>query len=214
MTQVTNNCPHCGAANAYGAAFCQNCGKGLPPALPTGPRVVGVDQAALTDAGFKLQTEELHKQAKKAAGVLLAIAILQFVVGGFLYLALSNAPQRGNIVFDPTMMLVSTVGVGIVYLGLFFWARRNPLPAAIVGLLVYLTLTVADIVAIAGMARDAGGQGGSGGYGSSSSSGPPMSIPWLKIIIVIILVQAIQAGLKHRKLLQQQRARMQGGFAA
>ena len=67
MTQV-NTCPHCGAANPAGAAFCESCGKALPSGVASTPRVVGGDAIASTAAGQQLQGEQLQKQAKRASG--------------------------------------------------------------------------------------------------------------------------------------------------
>ena len=70
------NCPHCGALNPGGAAFCESCGKALPNLTPTGPRIVSGNQFATSTVGRELQADELHKTAKKASGALLAVAII------------------------------------------------------------------------------------------------------------------------------------------
>jgi predicted amidophosphoribosyltransferase len=58
-------CPHCGAANPSTGTFCESCGKALPSAVASSPRVTSsVAGFAGTDAGRSLQAGELQKQAK------------------------------------------------------------------------------------------------------------------------------------------------------
>ena len=80
MTQ----CESCGASALPDAQFCEACGMALPSATVTTPRVVDAKGFATTTAGQRLQSEELHKQQKKAAGALLGAACLttlQSVIG-------------------------------------------------------------------------------------------------------------------------------------
>jgi hypothetical protein len=198
MTQATMNCPHCGAANAYASQFCQNCGKALPSVMPTGPRVVGSEGFATTAAGQQLQAEQLHKQARRARGALMAVAIIATVFAAILFF-LIPAVQRNAPSNNPQMQSFNqgmTIGVGIVavvFWGLYFWARSQPLPAAIVGLVLYGTLIVINIVTTI----SASAQGG-------QVRGSPVGC--VDIIIVAVLAQAITAGVQHRKLLKQQQA--------
>ena len=70
----------------------------------------------------------------------------------------------------------------MVFFALYFWARKQPLPASIVGLLVYVTMHLLDAIA------------------------DPTAIARgiiMKIIIIAILVNAIQAGVKYRQLQRQ-----------
>jgi hypothetical protein len=199
------NCPHCGAGNAIGAAFCASCGKALPSANPTGPRFVSSDATAITSAGLKLQTDELAKNAKKASGALLAVAIIQTVVGGILLAVFSSVPASSRTVINLPLFFGPVLGVGVIFWGLYFWSRRNPLPAAIVGLVVYVSIWVLDILgAIMMMANAPSGGGTSGNTGPNFS--PISSGIVIRIIIIAILVRAIRAGAQHRKLLRQQAA--------
>lgn len=167
-------CPHCGAANLTDAAFCASCGKAVPPVAGGGPRIITSADTAATGAGRTLQSEELQKQTKKAAGALLAVAILQAVVGTIiLAMAGRNVPPAGYVII---------YGVAAVFLGLYFWARKSPFPAAIVGLAVFVTLHLLEAIA------------------------DPTSIRngvIIKVIIIVVLVQAISAGAKHRQLLRE-----------
>jgi len=77
---TTTSCPHCGAVTSAGA-FCTQCGQALPAAGPSGPRVLEGPELEATSAGRRRQTEQLQKTARKAAGALLGVAILQAVFG-------------------------------------------------------------------------------------------------------------------------------------
>jgi predicted amidophosphoribosyltransferase len=50
-------CPHCQADNSPEAAYCKQCGKALPPPVPTGPRIIEGASLAQPQAGQRLQTE-------------------------------------------------------------------------------------------------------------------------------------------------------------
>ena len=181
MTQVVQvACPHCGAANPSTGAFCEACGKALPSAAPASPRVMtSADGFAATGAGRNLQSEELHKQAKKAAGALLAVAIIQAAFGALFVFALMPREVPAE---TRNIILVSVFGIAAVFFALYFWARKQPLPASIVGLILFVTVHLLDAVADpAALVRGL----------------------LMKIIIIAILVNAIQAGVKYRQLQRQ-----------
>jgi hypothetical protein len=189
---MTVSCPHCSAANPAGSAFCESCGKALPGAISGSPRVVTSGAVASTSAGLKLQSDEAHKQAMKAANALLAVAIIQTILGGVVYAIMASNPRAQGM----SVSLVVIFGVAALFWGLYIWARKNPLPAAIVGLAVYATLSLIDFVAgFAAMANSSG---------SDTALNNPLRGIVMKIIIIVVLVKAIQAGLLHRKLMQQQ----------
>lgn len=184
MTTTTIVCPHCGAESA-GGAFCESCGKALPAAMPGGPRVVSADAAPTTTVGRRMVGDELTRTQKKASGALLAVGILQLILGGILYAVVKNSPAAAENAAEINLTLAVVIGVGLIYFALYFWAKRSPLPAAIVGLVLYLTLLLIDAVA------------------------DPTSIARgiiIKIIIIVVLVRAIQAGLKHKQLLAMNEA--------
>jgi len=194
MTQAaTLPCPHCGVGNIAGSTFCGTCGKALPAAMPSGPRVLGKGDFATTAAGQKLQGDELIKTAKKASGALLAVAIIQTIIP-FLFYMLAQNTRRGAATFD-LLAIAILMGVAALFWGLWIWSRFQPLPAAIVGLVLYGTLLAINVVSTTSHMNENGRTGGGiGGIG----------IGWLDIVIIAVLVQAIQAGSKYRKLLQQQ----------
>jgi hypothetical protein len=169
-------CPHCGGANQREAAFCAACGKALP--VRSGPRVVGKGALASTSAGQKVQSEELQKTLKKASGALLTVAILQAVFGTIIVLI---ARQNTTI---PVTAYVMIYGIAAAFCGLYFWARVAPLPAAIVGLVLFVTVHLLDALA------------------------DPTALfrgIIVKVFIIAILVQAISAGVQYNRLKDSQR---------
>jgi hypothetical protein len=187
-------CPHCSAENAAIAQFCESCGKALPSLTTSGPRVVDGASFATTAAGQKLQSDELHKQAKKAAGALLTVAIIQTIICGVLVLV-ANSNNRLNVMTQNAAFL-GIAGGAVIFWALFFWARRQPLPAAIVGLVLYATLVMINVVvSINTASQNADHMPHGGGFGG-------IGIGWLDIIILAVLGQAISAGSKYRKMMQ------------
>jgi hypothetical protein len=190
-------CPHCRALNPVGSAFCESCGKALPTGATAGPRIIAGNQFATTAAGQKLQSDELEKQAKKAAGALLAVAVVQTAFGALVYFLLQNAGPQAAAAAQSTVVVV--FGVAVIFWGLYFWARKAPFPAAIVGLVVYVTLWLLDLIVWAVAISNHPGAAGTG----AAAAGPFNGII-IKIIIIAVLINAIKAGAKHRQLLRQQ----------
>ncbi len=182
---TTAACPHCGAESGVGAAFCQQCGKALPGAGRAEPRVIAPDAVAFTDAGRQLQCEELRQKARRAAVVLLAVAIIQTLVGvAVLALMYSTTSHDPAVQLQPVLPVV-LFGLAAFFYGLWFWARTHPLPAAIVGLVTYVSIIVA------------------GGVNDPST----LLRGWIvKLIIVVAFAKAIQLGLKHRALIDRMTA--------
>jgi hypothetical protein len=183
------SCPHCGASNPAGAAFCESCGKALPTMGATGPRVVSSDAAPATSVARGLLEDDLKKQMKKASTALLIVAILQAVFGPVaLMLMKSKAEQEagpGAVMEIEPIMYVIVFGLAIAFFALWLWSRVNPFAAAIVGLVLFVSVHLLDAVA------------------------DPTQLArgiLVKIIVIAMLVQAIKAGLQYRKLREQQAA--------
>jgi hypothetical protein len=184
MLQSTISCPHCNALGQNPGGFCTSCGKALPTAASSGPRVLGNKDLGSSGAARTLRTDELKAQARKAAGALMAVAVV-FAIYGTLF-GLGGAQLAGGQHFLSADVILNYV-VAALFLGLFFWARKSPLPAAIVGLVIFLTLqlymaTLDPILLTRGII--------------------------FKIVIIVVLIQAIQAGILSRKIEQEQRSQV------
>lgn len=191
MNATTVICPHCGDENPPDGQFCGACGKALPTPMSAGPRIVEGSGFASTTAGQKLQTDELHKQARKASGALLTVAIIQTTIAGVL-IFIANNNNRVDVMLENGIFL-GIAGCAVVFWVLYVWSRRQPLPAAIVGLVLYATLVTLNV--ITSMKQLSQGGAGGGGFGG-------IGIGWLDIVIIVILAKAIAAGSKYRKMSQ------------
>jgi hypothetical protein len=177
-------CPHCQAVNAPDAQFCEACGKAVAASVGAGgPRIVQEGEYAATDAGAALQSDLLQKDLKKTTGALLAVAILQVVVGTFVVVVSSGREVLGTQAkaANPAVPALSVYTIGAIFFGLYFWARKSPYPAAIVGLVVFVTVHLLDaLVDPAALLRGI----------------------VVKVIVIAVLVNAIKAGARHRELLR------------
>jgi hypothetical protein len=191
-TGATIACPHCSAANAAGAQFCETCGKALPT-MGGGPRVVTGSAFASTAAGQKLQSEELHKQARKAAGALLAVAIIQTIRVGIIVALASSEAHVSISRLLATNIVLSLIAFAVIFWAIYIWALKQPLPAAIVGLILYATLLALNVVTSVGQLSK--GNQGSGQFGG-------IGIGWIDIVILAVLIRAISAGSQYRKMMQ------------
>lgn len=181
-------CPHCQATVADTALYCDQCGNAVR-VEPGFPRFVdGGKQFATSAAGQTLQAEQLLTQAKSAFGALLAVGLLTILCGGILFAAADSLnPAQSQIEPGASRAILLITGVlGSIFIACAFWARKQPLPASITGITIYITIELIGAI-----------------------QNPALVIQgWpFKIIIIAILVRAIQAGLMHRRL----SARMEAG---
>jgi hypothetical protein len=191
---VSTPCPHCGAANPVGSAFCESCGKALPTSYAPGPRVVTAGTPGSSGVGRELLSDELRKKMNKSSGALLAVAIIWTVMGPVALWLEKEQMQRqnpGQVIEIYPIAYVIVFGIAAAFFGLWLWSRFQPFAAAIVGLVLFVSLWLLNIVV------------------------DPTQIYKgiiIKIIIVAVLVKAIQAGAEYRKLMAQQRPQPQRGF--
>ena len=179
-------CPHCQSTNVPGSNFCESCGKALPTGGSGGPRIVSKGGFASNDAGQSLQASDLKKKMNSARGGLLAVAIIQIIGGLLIYSLMSSAADNPRMQVDEDMLAILPIAIGVIaaiYFGLWFWAKSSPFPAALTGLILYVTLWVGEIL-----------------YNPEAIFQGIL----IKLIIVVVLSKAVQAGLEYRKL--QQRA--------
>jgi hypothetical protein len=207
-------CPHCGVESLFATAFCQSCGKALPSAQPSGPRIIGANEFAATASGKKLQIGELERQLKRASGALLAVAIIQTVVAMIAFAAAQAVSNRASLETGPgpeaaqkVLMVLTIVGCGVAaaFFCLYSWSQSQPLAAAIVGLVVYGTLIALNVfVAVSQASRQSGLNGSTGMRG--------IGVGWMDLVIIGILIRAISAGSAHHRLLRANAADSSSGI--
>lgn len=175
---VTIPCPHCRAVNPPDSRFCAGCGKAMPPAAASRPVIVGAKAFASSAPGRMLQLGELHRRARTARNALFGLGLLQLILGGALFAV-------GSVATDPEArrgltFIGAAVGIiGVIFIALGAWAGRNPLPAALCGLVLYCTLAIGDALA---------------------SPATLIQGIVIKVIIIAILAKAVSAGVRHRQL--------------
>ena len=170
-------CPHCGATDNFSnSLFCQHCHKALP--IPnSAPRLVESSGRPMTMAGHTAQIEEVSAQSGKGSGALLGAAIVQFIGGALAFFTAANTPGVNAQEAQVATMIV--VGLGVVFFVLYIWSHRQPLPAAIIGLSIYVLAHAVDAMA------------------------DPMQLfrgLLVKIVIVTVLCRSIAAAMKERDL--------------
>ncbi|MGC3970787.1 MAG: hypothetical protein QM775_26670 [Pirellulales bacterium] len=110
---------------------------------------------------------------------MIIVAVIQTIVGPLMVLSGAIPVARGTEGFVYGILF----GIAGAFWALALWSRKSPLPASIVGLVLYVSLHVLDAVV------------------------DPTTIAKgfiMKIFIIVLLVQAIQAGLKYRQFAASQ----------
>jgi len=179
-------CPYCQANNEADASFCAACGMALPRMEGTTPRVVAEGSIAATAAGQDVQGRQLKKKLKNACTALFAVAILQSLATLLVLFVLRSRyyPDGWDTASEEVQGAVQSViltmaGIAVAFAALGFWARKSPLPATIIGLVLYLTAMIADAV----MEPETIAQG-----------------LLVKAIIIAVLAKGISAAVQYRKL--------------
>ena len=124
-------------------------------------------------------SEEARKALNQTSRVLFGVAALQCVCGVIGVFALQNVL---GVNLEPLQLVIAigvVVAIGVAFIGLGVWSRYQPLPPAIIGLILYLVVFISDIA----MAPDVVSKG-----------------VWVRIIIVVLLVRGIAAANKYNKL--------------
>lgn len=175
-------CPHCGAQNYAVSPVCHACGNALQASVGGAPRFLSSGAAPASTAGAMMQGQEYRKQARKATGSLLAVAILNLIGAVALYALMTNA--RGRIDKDLMMWMIGGCGVfAALFFGLYFWARTAPYLPSLIGLIIYSLATIALM-----------------GLNAANNQ---FSIPWLNIVIIVLLAKGMTAAKKYEELRRQ-----------
>ena len=198
------NCPHCQHSNEDAGNFCVECGKALPSAAPSGPRVVTGNAVADTEIGRSVQSDELHKQAGKAFAVLLTLVILITVS---IFLMFIQSVSKGGAARVAAGASAPSLVLALIYLSLAIWARKNPLPAALAGLVVFASLMIVGLIGLS-LVMVLIPRVTIRSHPLPSSAIIPVLVLFCSLLlgiavgaaIVVRFVRAIKAGLKHRQL--------------
>jgi hypothetical protein len=88
--------------------------------------------------GFK------REKAGNGSGWILAIAILQAVGGGFMYMMSASTSSPS----DPAAIgvLIVMLALALIFFGLWIWGRKSPFPALLTALVVFVSFHLLDAV--------------------------------------------------------------------
>src|SRR5437660_345043 len=70
------------------------------------------------------------------------------------------AGAGGGAFASVPLLIAAYFGVAIIFFALYFWSRKSPLPAAIVGLCLYATLVAINVAVTLGSIGQTQGRGG------------------------------------------------------
>jgi hypothetical protein len=198
-------CTKCNAALEPGIAFCGECGapvkRGVKP------------KRSMAEVRRNLERGKNLRQVNEARKVLLWVGVANMVIGLLLFLfmyaglhqasslrdhgAVENNPEFQSLYYRLILIIV-VVGCelpGIIFFGLYVWAKTSPLPATIAGLITYLTFMIASIALNPQLALSV--------------------IGWLiRIAIIGALAKGIQSAAYEKKMREKQRKREAAASAA
>lgn len=156
------DCWSCERPVTWRAEICDGCGASLTMDLDVDAAVPGLTGASV------------QQVQRRAAHTLLLIAILQAVFGSLM--AVAMGPDLADAA------LVYVLFVAAIFFGLHLWARRNPVPAAWTGLLLFVGFHLLDAIV----------------EPSSILRGIVM-----KVIIVSLLVRAITVSGRYERIVRE-----------
>lgn len=174
-------CPKCSAPVTEGQAFCESCGEQLKEGVAR--------REAMPRTGGEI-TDQHRKHIRSARFAIMFVAIVTIGVSIFFWFKLKGEIEdippgflvdgavKKAIAFQK-VAVASTFFLGLVFSGLFFWAKKNPFGASLTALIIYAT----SILVQAGIEP------------STLVNGII-----IKVIIVLALVRGVQAGLAFKKL--------------
>jgi hypothetical protein len=169
-------CLYCDTENdaVQSAGYCESCGKKLPPASLAHKR----REPVLHERSDVFASEAERTPRRQASAWLLTAAVVNLLGCGALIvlgpLLLWHKQVRAD--FIPDLLLIG-VAVLLIFAGLAWWARRQPITAVVTAGIFYLALSVVDALLVPGLAL--------------------LGIP-VKIIVLALLIQAIRISRKPR----------------
>lgn len=142
MNAISPACPHCDAKVSASQNYCEQCGNAVRAPINEIRITRSDSDPAKTSIGAVYQAEGLRSEAVAACNVYGVLAIL-VAVG--LALLLLVGQSRATDSQSPGLMLQLGV-VLTMYVGIWWWSRRSPLPASIVGLIFFSSLVLVQFV--------------------------------------------------------------------
>jgi hypothetical protein len=151
---ATVRCWSCNAENdpVATSGFCDRCGRKLEDVPDTGIADAPANRSPDArrdyperdpyDLRLREDSLEARSALNTASGVLFAVAALQMICG---VVVLAAAPAVLAVPGEAMIfMFVAVFGVGALFLGLGIWARYMPVPATIIGMVLYVIVFIGD----------------------------------------------------------------------
>ena len=175
------SCPSCGFAIDPGKSFCPRCGHSHR-----------ADQEPKSEKSPKLGNLASAQHGSEIRGARIAImvvAILTLIVATVQWNLLTAEINKiranpvmvvdESVVSEARLILGAVFAVGFLFIGLFFWAKRNPFAATLTALVIYL-----------------------GNWLITAVIDPTYIMKGIivKLIIVGCLVKGVQAAIAHKAL--------------
>jgi hypothetical protein len=92
-----------------------------------------------------LEQSKNTRQVAEGRNTLKWVGILNLVLGVIFYLSLTStlSGHKEALRLVQMILFVAYFLPAVIFLGLYFWAKKNPLPATIAGLVVYVSFQIA-----------------------------------------------------------------------
>lgn len=136
-------CERCEAVPEAADVYCRGCGWAIP-FESSGLTMIGKGKLASTPAGRVVQLGEARRLVRTASRSLFAIGILQLAFLALLVVLFYTMSPTASGLSPVPLITMGSLACSFFVLGV--WAWRSPLPATIVGLCLYISMWIVDIM--------------------------------------------------------------------
>ena len=176
------SCQQCGAETDPKKSFCPRCGE----------HVGRSDGSQSKTGSFSTQRQSSAVAAavscpeiKSARSAIMVVAVLTLLVAGGLWLLLGSDSAQSAVkakqLADAKGAVKIVAAFGVLFIGLFFWAKTHPFAATLTALLIY----GGEWLVSASMNPETAGKG-----------------MFVKIIIVLMLAKGVKAGWEYNQIVK------------
>lgn len=170
---ITVDCPSCAGSLKFGDDTCARCGKPVPDELRTAL------ETRLEAASSEFR--ELKSSTRNAAIVLPVLGLGHVFVGLLLFWVATSSDLAGGAEEKAIAMamLVSNLTIGVLFLGCYKWAGRQPVRALVAAVLVLI------------------------GTRALATAASPLSIVtglWVNLAVLIVLAHGLWSARKASRL--------------
>ncbi|MFH2001044.1 MAG: zinc ribbon domain-containing protein [Planctomycetota bacterium] len=132
------SCPKCGKPYMEGQSFCDHCGR------PLEAKTVRKKIKRVSSKYARKHAKETMKSLLMVRLVIIGVALLNFIGAFMVYNEISEVLGDQPIPPLGYALISSPVIIGMIYLGLFFWAKGNPFGATLTALIIFITFQMVN----------------------------------------------------------------------